>query len=200
MTNKTHTAVPGFDKSEIPPRKSTMDAKLIRSMATNGAPLSAAELKSAVTEHKKFLHSGGSGGEFNRLEVSGLPLNIYMGAGTKGAQLVMRSKSVAPKSSMAKEDLSYADMAGMVAEEVDFSGSIFDGSLLTDSFFANSNFSGASLVGVDLTGSDLRNVSFKNADLTDADFEIANCEGADFTDAILDGAKFPGTNLKDIKR
>jgi uncharacterized protein YjbI with pentapeptide repeats len=177
-----------------------MDMVLIRSMSDSGDGLSGEDLQTALYEHREFLDSGGDGGYFEGLEVAGMPLNVYMGNGSRGTQLVMRMKKFNSGTDLSNQNLAYSELSGMFGEGVNFRGALLDGSHMTYSFFAGADFTGASLVGADLTGCDLRGASFRDADLTDTDFEIANCEGADFTGAILDDTKFPGTNLTDIKR
>jgi uncharacterized protein YjbI with pentapeptide repeats len=169
-------------------------------MSSSGEGLAGEALQNALYEHREFLESGGGDGYFEGLEVAGLPLNVYMGSGSRGTQLVMRMKKFDAGTDLSHQNLAFSELSGMFGEGVNFRGANLDGSHMTYSFFAGADFSGASLVGADLTGCDLRGASFRDADLTDTDFEIADCEGADFTGAILFDTKFPGTNLTDIKR
>ena len=189
-----------FNASDVPPRESAMNAEMIRSLAENSPPFSEDQLQQMLTKHKQFIEGGGGGGRFEKLHVSGLPMNIYMGRSPEGKHFEVRMKQFTAKSTLQNAELSMADFSGSICEEVDFSGANLTGALLTDAFFAGANFEGAALEGVDFTGCDLRNVSFKGANLRNADFEIANCEGADFTDADIMGAVFPGCNLTGIKR
>ncbi len=192
--------VEGFHQSEIPPGNNMMDTELIRSMAENSDAISKEEIDEKLAEHAKFLASGGANGSFMRLEVAGIPLNIYQGAGSEGSQLEIRMKKFEPGTSLAGKDLSYADLSGALCEHVDFSGANLDGAILTDGFFANASFEGASMRNIDFSGADFTNASFKNANLQDGDFEIVNCSNADFTGANIKGATFKGANLTGIKR
>lgn len=193
--------IEGFNQSEVPPRDSDMDPTLIRSMAAGATPFTKDEVKEMLEEHDKFIHSGGSGGRFERLQLSGIPMNIYMGGkGTEGKQFEVRMKHFSAEVSLENVQLTYSDFAGVIAEEVNFQGAKLDYSLLTDAFLAGANFDNSSVVGVDFTGADLTGASFVNADLRNADFEITNCTGVDFTGANLEGALFKGTTLNGIRR
>lgn len=192
--------VEGFYQSEIPPRDSDMNPTLIRTMATNNTPLSQEQVQAMLKQHQTFLESGGAGGRFERLQMAGIPINIYRKTSSAGTQWDTKMKQLSPQVSLSKAQLSYADFAGCLAEEVNFEGANLDGSLLTDAFLAGANFDGISARGTDFTGADLTGASFVNADLRGADFEICNCTGADFTGANLEGALFKGTTLDGIRR
>ncbi len=192
--------IEGFAKSEVPPRDSDMQTEMIRNLAMVEEPLGQEAVDAMVVAHLEFLDSGGRGGRFERLEVSGIPLNVYTGAGEEGEQLVMRSKRLEAGVSLTERDLSYGDFSGSICEGVDFTGTNFEGAILTDAFFKGAVFDHCDLEGVDLTGSDLSNASFRGANLKNADLEIANCAGANLTDANLTGAVFPGANLDAITR
>lgn len=193
--------IEGFKHSEAPPRDSDMDATLIRSMAAGASPFTKEEVEEMLEEHDKFIHSGGSGGRFERLQLSGIPMNIYMGGkGKEGKQFEVRMKHFSAEVSLENTALTYSDFAGAIAEEVNFQGAKLDHSLLTDAFLAGANFDNSSAVGADFTGADLTGASFVNADLRNADFEICNCTGVDFTGANIEGASFKGTSLNGIRR
>ena len=192
--------VPGFKHSEVPPHENIMDAKMIRQMAEHSDAFTPEEVREMLAEHAKFLQSGGSGGQFERLHVAGMPLNIYTYAsGEEGKQLEVRMKKFAPGTDLSGADLSYADLSGAIFENVNLSGANLDGAILTDAFFANANFEGASAKKVDFTGGDFTNASFRNANLSEADFEIANCRIVDFTGANLNGTTFKAADLEGIK-
>lgn len=193
--------IEGFYQSEIPPRDSDMDAVLIRNMASSSTPFTSEEVQKMLEAHDQFIQSGGSGGRFERLQLSGIPMNIYMGKkGTEGKQFEVRMKQFSPETSLENVQLTYSDFAGAIAEEVNFQGANLNHSLLTDAFLAGANFDNCSAVGTDFTGADLTGASFVNADLRNADFEICNCTGVDFTGANLEGALFKGTTLDGIRR
>ena len=192
--------VPGFAGSTVRPREKKMNADMIREMATTGAALDENEARRLLQAHARFLESGGREGDWQRFEVSGLPMSLYQTSAEVEDQLRLCRRQLARDfSGFAGAELSHSDLSGGVFEAVDFSGARIDNAMATDSFFAGSSFENASLQGTDFSGSDLKNVCFRGADLRSADFEIADCRGADFTGANLAGARFPGTNLKDIK-
>lgn len=192
--------IEGFYQSEIPPRDSDMNPELIKNMATTAHPFTKDDLIAMIAQHADFIKSGGGGGRFERLQVAGLPLNMYWGKSSAGKQFEVRMKQFSPDVSMENVELTYADFAGCLAEDVNFQGAKLDHSLMTDAFLAGANFDNVSAVGVDFTGSDLTGASFVNADLRNADFEIANCTGVDFTGANIQGAMFKGANLDGIRR
>lgn len=193
-------AVPGFKDSEIPPRDTVMNHDLIRGLAS-GSTMAGDELQELLNQHQAFLDAGGAGGRWERLHVSGIPMNLYMGGSGEGEQLKLAMKLIDADCNLLKAaNMAYADLAGAMMENVNFSGCTLDGSLLTDGFFSNASFENASLRGVDFTGADFTDANFRGADLTNADFEIANCTGADFTGANLTGATFKGAELKNVKR
>ena len=194
------TPIKDFLHSEIMPSESSMNAELIREMAESEMPFSETELSSMLSDHKAFIESGGANGYFEKMQVSGLPMNIYLGAASQGKQLMVSQKRISPNTNFQNVQLSFADFSGCICENVNFKGAYLDGSLLTDAFFANADFAGASLIGADFSRCDLRGVSFKNANLKNADFENANCESADFTGANISNATFKGTNLNQVLR
>jgi len=176
-----------------------MDLDLVEKLARAGAAMKEAAWKEELDAHAKFLASGGAGGKWTLLSVSGLPMCIYQGAtATAGKQLVLRLKSIKGRSAKGK-NLAYADLSGAYCKDADFSGADLSHSVLTDSIFAGATFQGAKLHDADLSGARLQNANFQGADLTGADFEATDLTGADFRQAILTGAKFPGAILKDTK-
>jgi uncharacterized protein YjbI with pentapeptide repeats len=194
---KKHKGTKGFEKSEIPPRDSSINLKIVREIAEN-KKISIKQLTVALSKHQEFLNAGGKNGYFQRLSFDGIPLNSYITEVEHGTQLDLSSINFSPKISLEDKELSFANLSAAIFECVDFSRSILDGTLLTDSFLQYATFDNSSLKNVDFTHADLRNVSFKNANLEGADFEIANLEGADFTGANLKNAVFPGANLKNV--
>lgn len=174
-----------------------MDLDMVAQLGATGDPIGDEDWSRLVEEHVNFLETGGAGGHWQTLSVSGLPLCIYQGAeGAEGEQLVLRLKNVAGKS--ARESmLEFADLSGTYAPEIDLAGSRLSGSVAIDSIFDRANFEGARLRGVDFSGARLRSVNFRGADLTEADFECCDLTGADFTGATLEGSRFPGAILDD---
>jgi uncharacterized protein YjbI with pentapeptide repeats len=192
--------VEGFFQSEIPARDSNMNATLIRSLAEGNEAFTKEEIEKLIHEHTSFINSGGGGGRFERLQVAGMPMNMYTGKGSAGKQFEVRMKKFAADTDLSGVTITYGDFSGSLAEEIIFENATLDYSLMTDSFLAGSNFDKVSARGVDFTGADLTGASFVNADLRNADFEICNCTGVDFTGANIEGALFKGTNLDGIRR
>jgi hypothetical protein len=192
-----HTLAQRFPHSNTESSRS-MDIAMIESLAKSTAPLGKKEWKAIVDEHKRFLQSGGAGGSWQLLSVSGLPLNMYIGAqANEGTQAVLRLKNIAGAQAK-KADLSYADLAGCYAKDANFSQADLSHAVATDAILEGAQFEGAKLQRVDFSGSRLAGANFRKADLTGADFECADLTGADFSGAILEGARFPGAILKDI--
>lgn len=178
----------------------SMDLQLVEQLGQAGDPIAQDELDAKIADHIQFLETGGAGGTWMLLSVSGLPLCMYQGAaGAEGEQAVFRLTNVA---NLSLEDclLEYADLSGAYAPGVDFSGARLAGSVATDSVFENAKFDSANLKNVDFSGAKLAGASFRGADLTGADFEACDLTGADFTDAKLDDSRFPGALLDDAVR
>ncbi|BDS12235.1 pentapeptide repeat-containing protein [Aureispira anguillae] len=192
--------IEGFDQSDIPPRDSEMNSPLIRNMAMAAPAFTNTQIQEMLAAHAEFINDGGSAGRFERLQVAGLPMNIYIGGAQSGKQFEVRMKNFAPDTNLEQAQLTHSDFAGALAEEVNFQGAKLDHSLMTDSFLAGANFDEASAIGVDFTGADLTGASFVNTDLRNADFEICNCTGVDFSGANIEGASFKGCNLDGIRR
>ncbi|MGM0556343.1 MAG: pentapeptide repeat-containing protein [Myxococcota bacterium] len=181
------------------PSNREMDADLVRDLADSRDPLDAEQWSGLVDAHAKFLESGGTGGRWELLSVSGLPMCIYTGAeGRRGEQAVLRLKNVAGVDARGAW-LSWADMSGAYAAGADFSGANLSGSVLIDSWFEEASFQGARMHDVDLSGAKLVGADFRNADLNGADFECTDCTGADFRDANLEGTRFPGATLEAVR-
>ena len=185
---------PGSDQ----PSNRQMNTTLIRNLADNAETLSPAEWSTIVEEHARFLESGGTGGRWELLSVSGLPLCIYQGAqGRRGEQAVLRLKGIAGLDASGAW-LSWADLSGCYGQGVDLSGADLTGSVMIDSWFEQANFEASRMTDVDLSGARLTGANFRDADLSGADFEATDCTGADFRGANLEGARFPGAVLEDV--
>lgn len=164
-------------------------------------PLEGAVVAEMIAQHVLFLETGGAGGTWTLLSVSGMPLCLYQGAaGKKGKQLVLRLNKIGPGTVVGGNQLSYGDLSGAICREVNFQGATLDHAVAIDSAFDGADFSGASLQGIDFSGSTLTGVSFRDANLTGADFEHTDLTGADFTGANLTNSRFPGAILDGIKR
>ncbi len=176
----------------------TMDTSLIEQLASNGEPLTAADLQARLENHAQFLSSGGSGGRWQMLSVSGLPLCIYRGAkGTQGEQIVFRLLNIS-SCDLQGANLSYADISGAYCNQTNFSRANLKGSVLIDALFANANFQEADLTNTDFSGSNLAGANFQGANLTGADFEATDLTGANFKGAILTDSRFPGAKLEGV--
>ena len=96
-------------------------------------------------------------------------------------------------------NLPQSDFAGVIAHKGKFKGSALRGS----------DFTGADLTGSSFRGSDVREANFDGANLTDCAFSAVDLADASFREAILvrttfstsglDGAKFIGVKLTDVK-
>jgi hypothetical protein len=186
---------PGLNR----PTKRSMDLAFVEQLSTAGDATKDKDWKKLVADHKEFLASGGSGGRWELLAVSGLPLCVYVDAeATKGKQLVLRLKKLA-KLSAKGADLSYADLSGAYYEGIDFSEADLSHSVLTDAIFVGANFKGADLTDADFSGSRLHNANFEGATLEGTDFEGCDLTGANFSKTDTLKAKFPGAIIKDVK-
>lgn len=184
--------------NEATARTGEMDLELIRQLTGSAEPLSLEDWKTLREEHARFLSSGGGGGSWTPLSVSGLPLCMYQGPkAEKGAQAVLRLKKLT-RFDASGVDLSWADLSSFRAEGIQFKGAKLSHSIAIDSLLDGCNFDEADLSGVDFSGSSLRGASFRGATLTGADFEACDLTGADFRGAKLEGSRFPGAVLDEV--
>lgn len=121
------------------------------------------ELEFILSEHKRWLESGGDEGR--RANLSGASLR---GAYLSGADLRNAALSGA---NLNGADLSYAD--------------------LRSAYLSDANLSYADLRSADLSYADLSDANLSYAYLSDADLSDANLGGADLRGADLDYASFP---------
>jgi hypothetical protein len=181
------------------PSDSDMDVDMVGDLAESAEPMTPEEWSNTLDQHARFLESGGTGGRWELLSVSGLPLCIYQGAeGRRGEQAVLRLENIAGLDASSAW-LSWADLSGAYARGINLCGANLIGSVMIDSWFEAADFTSAKMRDVDLSGARLAGASFRDADLRGADFEAADCSGADFRGADLDGARFPGAVLDDVK-
>ncbi|GAA4277348.1 pentapeptide repeat-containing protein [Aquimarina mytili] len=155
---------------------------LSRILAESEDPISQKQINEMLEEHRLFLENGGNNGKFERLGLGGMTMAIYNKKSTKGQQLSLSKKKLAPGIDLSKANLSYADLSGCIAEDVNFEGANLEGSILTDSFFKGSSFENASLEKSDLSDSDLRDTNFISSKFGSTDFERAKLDGAKFDD------------------
>ncbi|MEM9919578.1 MAG: pentapeptide repeat-containing protein [Bacteroidota bacterium] len=183
--------------------RSTADIKssLLLQRSHRTVPVKPEEWESIVEAHRRFLSSGGAGGQWQSLLINGLVIGLYEGAvGRSGEQAQLEHRRLLPSVDCSKVALPYANFCGLEARRVDFSQSDFSHCLFTDARLERANFEGSLLRQSDFSRADLRGVNFRKADLRAADFENCDLRGADFRDACLEGARFPGAQLESIIR
>ncbi len=178
----------------------SLNTSLMQQMAESSKPITKTQLKSIIEKHYQFLASGGAGGKWQTVHVSGLVLGIYTGVkGKEGEQAAFDRKHIPARLEFIDFSLPFANFCGCFAKRVDFSESDLNHSLFTDAMLDECIFADANLAGVDFSRASLRNVSFMNANLQGADLENCDLTGADFRGANLEGSRFPGAILKDVK-
>ena len=176
-----------------------MDHGMIANLTEAADPLTQEEWDDMLKAHQLFLQSGGAGGSWTPLSVSGLPLCMYQGgAATDGEQAVFRLKRIEGIDASGV-NLSTCDMSGARAENINFSGTNLSHSMIIDSIMDGCNFDGANLEGIDFSGTSLKGASFVGANLEGADMEATDLTGADLTGANLEGSRFPGAIVTDVK-
>ena len=176
----------------------SMDLEAIERLAKAVPPMSQGEWNEILGQHEAFLESGGRGGTWQTLNVSGLPLCMYLHAkGSEGKQAIFRLQNL---SQIEDEEASapFADFSGCYASGIKLNGATLEGSIFIDSILDDACFDGAMLTDADFSGARLHRASFRNANLSGADFEHTDCTGADFSGAKLDGASFKGAKLDGI--
>ncbi len=178
---------------------SGLNSTLMQQMSASAKALTKPQLKSMLEKHHVFLASGGAGGRWQTVHVSGLVLGIYTGPKNKeGEQANFERKNLPPRLEWAGLDLPFANFCGCHAKRVDFSDTDLSHSLMTDAMLDETIFADANLSHVDFSRASLKNASFMNANLQDADFENCDLTGCDFRGANLEDSRFPGAILKDV--
>ena len=164
------------------------------------SPLTDSEIKNIIRQHYEFLSTGGAGGRWQTLLLSGIVTGIYIGAeATAGTQAVFEKLHIDSEYDLQEINLPFANFCGVFCKYQDFSGADLSHCLFTDAYLEHTIFMDANLQNTDFSRANLRHVSFMNADLRGADFENCDLTNADFTGAHLDNARFPGATLKNIK-
>lgn len=178
---------------------SQLNTSMMQQMAFSSKPLTKPQFNAIVKNHHLFLASGGAGGKWQTVHVSGLVLGIYTGTKhEEGEQASFDRKHIPARLDLIEKDLPFANFCGCYAKRVDFSEADLSYSLFTDSELEGCIFADTNLAGVDFSRSNLKNASFMNANLQGADFENCDLTGADFRGALLEGSRFPGAILKDV--
>jgi uncharacterized protein YjbI with pentapeptide repeats len=173
----------------------------MQQFAQNSIPISTEEFRNIVMEHHLFLASGGMGGSWRMLSVTGTVIGVYASriSDTQGRQAHLDMKNLSLLG-LQEVDLPFSSWVGAFARYQDFSDADLHSSIFCDAFLANCIFADANLEKVDFSRAHLRKVSFMNANLKNADFENCDLTGADFRGAILDGAIFKGAILEGVWR
>jgi hypothetical protein len=178
----------------------TINSELIYSMTESTTPISKKEFQKIIEAHNLFLSSGGVGGTWQTLLVSGLVLGIYFGVNAKEGEQAQFAGKILTDLDLKNKSLSFINGIGMICRKLNFLKSDLKNGLFTDSYFEGSCFEEANLSGCDFSRSRMTECSFKNADLSGADFENCDLTGSDFRGAILTGSRFPGAILNNILR
>ncbi len=177
-----------------------LNTALVQQMAESSKPLTKTQMNYILKNHYAFLSSGGAGGKWQTVNVSGLVLGIYTGAkNNEGEQANFERKHLPPRITLTSIDFPFANFCGCYAKRVDFLGANLSHSLFTDSMLDGVNFGEANLAHVDFSRASLRNANFTNANLQNTDFENCDVTGAIFTGANLKGSRFPGAIVKEVK-
>ncbi len=173
----------------------------MQSIAQSSKPITRPQFDAMMKNHHLFLASGGAGGRWQTVHVSGLVIGIYTGTkNQEGEQANFERKHIPPRLDFIETDLPFSNFCSSYAKRVDFSEADLSHSLFTDAMLDETIFAETQLKGVDFSRASLKNANFMNANLQNTDFENCNLEGADFTGANLEGSRFPGANLKGVKR
>ncbi len=177
-----------------------LKTSMMQQMAESSQPINKAQIKSIIEKHHQFLASGGAGGKWQTINISGLVHAVYIGSKNGGGeQAIFEMKHLPPRLDLVESDLPFANFCGCFAKRLDFSESDLSYSIITDAVLDETIFADANLSGVDFSRSSLRKVSFMNANLQGADFENCDLTGADFRGCNLEGSRFPGAILKGVK-
>lgn len=172
----------------------------MQKVAEINTPLTLWEIKNIIQQHHQFLSTGGAGGKWQTLLLSGMVIGIYVGAeATSGNQAIFEKQHISSEFDLQEITLPFANFCGAYCKSQDFSEANLSHCLFTDAYLENTIFMDANLQHCDFSRANLRNVSFMNADLRGADFENCDLTNADFTGAYLDDTRFPGAILKNIK-
>lgn len=177
---------------------SDVDYQHLRKLAENSRKIPLNEFREILTNHLRFIRSGGGGGQWQTMNINGVILGIYLGKKEVPGQAVLNNLRL-DHLPLQETFLPYANLVGILAENCNWEGINLNHTLITDAMCRGTSFSRASCIGTDFSRSDLRDCSFRDANLKYADFENCNLEGADFTGARLEHARFPGAILKDVK-
>ena len=103
-------------------------------MSQSSIPVTIEQFEQIFIEHKEFLESGGKGGKWQSIEVSGLTLGVYTGAkASMGKQASFLNANLSMLNLWAK-DLECADFVNVYYPNGSFAKSKFGNCLFIDSF------------------------------------------------------------------
>ncbi|MFK7948830.1 MAG: pentapeptide repeat-containing protein [Saprospiraceae bacterium] len=177
----------------------TIKTQQMQKVAQIKTPLTLLEIKNMIEQHHQFLSTGGAGGKWQTLLLSGMVIGIYVGAeSTAGNQAIFEKQHISSEFDLQEVTLPFANFCGVYCKSQDFSEANLSHCLFTDAYLENTIFMDTNLQKSDFSRANLRNVSFMNADLRGADFENCDLTNADFTGAYMDNTRFPGAILKNI--
>ena len=168
-------------------------------LAQSSSPISPETLRSVLAGHTEFLATGGWGGRWETMDVSGLIVGIYQNPPTDptGAQADFSRKNLSEVSFEALP-LAFANLVGAYAPSCPARGIDLRYSLATDGDWSGCDFSGADLTGCDLSRSNLSGCNFTGAFLGYVDFQDCDLRGASFEGAKAHGIRLEGAQLEGV--
>ena len=180
--------------------QSSINKPLIRQLALKKQPLSNNKIQRLVSEHHKFLASGGAGGKWKTILLKGLVFGIYDGVkAMEGNQANFEHAHILPDCIFNDLSLPFSNWCGAFADNLNGIGIELSYSLLSDASLVGANFSKSRLCNADFSRADLRGANFQGADCASVDFENCDLRGADFRGARLPNARFPGADLRMVR-
>jgi uncharacterized protein YjbI with pentapeptide repeats len=180
---------------------SHINSQEMQQYAQHALPITEEDLKNISTAHHLFLSSGGIGGSWRIMSVTGTVIAIYISktTNTQGKQAHFDMKNLTLVG-LQELDLPFSSFVAAYARYKDFSDANLQGSIFCDAVLEGSIFADANLETADFSRANLRKVSFMNAHLKGADFENCDLTGADFRGAIITDAIFKGAKLDNVWR
>lgn len=133
-----------------------------------------------IVEHKKFINSGGYGGDFELRVVEGQLEISYSKQGTEGKLFDIRNRIIPEGTVIEDAELSYGIFTGSICRGVTFKDLSLQGCLMNYADFEGSTFYQGYSSKLDFRFSNLRNCSFTDISLFDADFTHTNYLDAHF--------------------
>ncbi|MEE8106473.1 MAG: DUF2169 domain-containing protein [Planctomycetota bacterium] len=191
-----------------------MDSLVAPDAVFSGADLSGADLRSADLTNGDF-----TAATLTRANLDGARLASAAISGASAAGISLQGADITNLRAIGATDLTDANLRESNGPDSVWSGVTFVGADLsygtfTGAVFNGSDLTAATLEAVDLAGtrfhrtrlertnftaSNLYEASFERADLTDAVLTRANAYSCEFLNAVMDGAKLDGANLRGTK-